>query len=87
MRGCPFSDPKVQGIASTHGVGVAQVCLRWVLQKGAVMAIGLGSNASQMAEYAKSNLDLYGFELAADEMAVLDAAGSPIRGGSCAQGY
>ena len=31
--------------------------------------------------------DLYGFELAADEMAVLDAAGSPIRGGSCAQGY
>ena len=36
MRGCPFSDPKVQGIASTHGVSVAQVCLRWVLQKGAV---------------------------------------------------
>eukprot|EP00316_Scyphosphaera_apsteinii_P005905 CAMPEP_0119307728 /NCGR_PEP_ID=MMETSP1333-20130426/8133_1 /TAXON_ID=418940 /ORGANISM="Scyphosphaera apsteinii, Strain RCC1455" /LENGTH=278 /DNA_ID=CAMNT_0007311325 /DNA_START=160 /DNA_END=999 /DNA_ORIENTATION=+ len=87
MRGCPFDNIQVQSIAAAHSVGVAQVCLRWVLQKGAIMAIGLGSNATRMPSYAKANLDLYGFELSANEMATLDATGSPIRGGSCAQGY
>lgn len=86
MRGCPFSDAKAQAIAASHGVGVAQVCLRWVLQKGAVMAIGLGDNATKMPEYAEANLDLYGFELTSEEMSTLDATGSPIQGGSCAQG-
>lgn len=36
MRGCPFTDPKVEAIATAHGVSTAQVCLRWVLQRGAV---------------------------------------------------
>ena len=85
MRGCPFSNPKVQAIASAHGVGVSQVCLRWVLQKGAMMAIGLGSNISDMPGYAKSDLDLYGFDLSADEMKTLSATGKQVP--SCEQGY
>jgi len=85
MRGCPFSDPAVQAIASSHGVGVSQVCLRWVLQKGAVMAVGLGENATQMKEYAQADLDVYSFELSAAEMATLSATGSDIP--SCEQGY
>ena len=48
MRGCPFSDASVGAIAKGHGVSVAQVCLRWVLQRGAVMAIGTGANASKV---------------------------------------
>ena len=52
---------------------MSQVCLRWVLQKGAIMAVGLGGNASKMASYAKENLDLYGFNLTASEMALLDS--------------
>jgi len=85
MRGCPFSNPDVQQIAAAHGVGVSQVCLRWVLQKGAMMAVGLGSNATKMPSYAKEDLDLYGFELSADEMTTLSATGTQI--GQCAQGY
>jgi len=85
MRACPFSNPKVQAIAKKHGVSVSQVCLRWVLQKGAVFAVGLGTNVSQMPEYSKEDLDLYGFALSAVEMTVLDGTGKEI--GSCAQGY
>ena len=48
MRGCPFSDASVGAIAKGHGVSVAQVCLRWVLQRGAVMAVGTGANASKV---------------------------------------
>lgn len=73
MNGCPFTNTDVQKVASDHGVGVSQVCLRWVLQKGAIMAVGLGGNASKMASYAKENLGLYGFNLTASEMALLDS--------------
>jgi diketogulonate reductase-like aldo/keto reductase len=85
MRACPFSNPAVKAIAAKHGVGVSQVCLRWVLQRGAVFAVGLGSNVSTMPEYSRENLQLYDFELTAAEMTVLDGTGKEI--GSCAQGY
>jgi len=85
LRGCPFADAKVGAIAEAHGVGVSQVCLRWILQRGAMFAAGLGDNITNMPEYAHANLDLYSFELSADEMKVLDASGQQI--GSCAQGY
>ena len=62
----------VGAIASGHGVSVAQVCLRWVLQHGAVMAVGTGANASKVAGYAEEDLDLYGFALSDSEMALLD---------------
>jgi diketogulonate reductase-like aldo/keto reductase len=76
MRGCPFSNTQVQAIAASHGVGVSQVCLRWVLQKGAIMAVGLGGNVTNMPEYAKENLALYGFTLTESEMALLDSVGA-----------
>ena len=85
MRGCPFDDSEVQGVAAAHGVDVARVCLRWILQKGAIFAAGLGSNVSTMPAYAEDNLGLYGFELSVDEMKTLDAKGEQI--GSCEQGY
>jgi len=84
MRGCPFSDPDVKSIAVAHGVGVSQVCLRWVLQKGAMMAVGLGSNTSKMDGYAKADLDLYSFELNDAEMSTLSSKGKQIK--SCEQG-
>jgi len=84
MRGCPFSDPDVKSIAVAHGVGVSQVCLRWVLQKGAMMAVGLGSNTSKMDGYAKEDLDLYSFELNDAEMSTLSGKGKQIK--SCEQG-
>jgi len=84
MRGCPFDDSQVRSIAMGHGVDVSQVCLRWILQKGAAFAAGLGSNVSNMPFYAEDNLDLYDFELTVDEMKTLNAKGEQIS--SCAQG-
>lgn len=72
IHGCPFQDSHVQSIAKAHNTGVSQVCLRWVLQRGAILAAGLGSNQSHMASYAQENLDLYGFELSENEMAYLN---------------
>ena len=63
----------MQALAAKHSVSVSQVCLRWVLQKGAVMAVGLGSNASVMPEYSKENLTFWqearGYRTAPDRMA------------------
>jgi len=84
MRGCPFSDPRVQRVAAAHGVGASQVCLRWVLQTGAAMAVGLGKNESRMRSYAREDLGIFGFELSADDMATLSATGTQIK--SCAPG-
>ena len=44
IHGCPFQDSHVQSIAKAHNTGVSQVCLRWVLQRGAILAAGLGTN-------------------------------------------
>jgi len=73
MRGCPFDDADVLAMAAAHGVSVSQICLRWVVQKGAVIAVGLGKNATKAAGYAESNLDLFGFNLSEAEMSTLDA--------------
>jgi len=77
MRGCPFSNTDVQAMAKAHGVGVSQVCLRWVLQRGAALAVGLGSNTTTMGDYAKGNLGLYGFNLDSTEMTLLDSLTKP----------
>jgi diketogulonate reductase-like aldo/keto reductase len=52
MRTCPFKNPKALAIAKSHNASVAQVCLRWIMQKGCIMAVGTGSNAKEVAAYA-----------------------------------
>ena len=72
MRGCPFSDPDLGAIAAAHKVSPAQVCLRWVLQHGAVIASGTGSNATTAGTYSKENLGIFDFELSDAEMMKLN---------------
>jgi len=72
MRGCPFTDPDLGAIAAAHKVSPAQVCLRWVLQHGAVIASGTGSNATTAGAYSKENLGVFDFELSAAEMMKLN---------------
>jgi diketogulonate reductase-like aldo/keto reductase len=75
MRTCygqPFT-PQIEAIAKAHSTGAAQVCLRWVLQRGAVMAIGTGSNATTIDQYTKEDLDLFGFSLTEAEMTKLNS--------------
>jgi diketogulonate reductase-like aldo/keto reductase len=50
-----------------------QVCLRWVLQRGAVMAVGTGSNPATAGQYSAEDLDLFSFNLTAPEMSTLNA--------------
>ena len=66
----------MQAVAKSHGVGVSQVCLRWVLQKGAIMAVGIGANVTKMPTYAAEDLALYGFKLTESDMALLDSIGA-----------
>ena len=58
-----LGDETISEIAETHGVTSAQVILRWNLQKGVVVIPG-----SSNPDHIRENLDLFGFELTADEM-------------------
>eukprot|EP00041_Stephanoeca_diplocostata_P008219 m.118837 g.118837 ORF g.118837 m.118837 type:complete len:298 (+) comp17224_c0_seq1:156-1049(+) len=73
MKGCPFDNTQVQSIAKGHNVEVSQVCLRYVLQRDSILAVGTGSNATTAGEYAKENLDIYDFNLSDAEMTYLDS--------------
>jgi len=74
MRGCPFHDERVGAIAASRNMSVAQVCTRWTLQRGAVIAAGTGHNASKVALDSADNLGALRpeFELADDDMHYLD---------------
>ena len=75
MRKCPFTDPALMKIATSHNVSTAQVCLRWILDRGCTIAVGTGSDASKATEYAKENLDLFGFALTPAELKIINAMG------------
>jgi 2,5-diketo-D-gluconate reductase A len=58
-----FSDPILSAIGGAHGKSVAQVVLRWLLQRD-VVVIPTSVRPERMAE----NLDVFDFELTDDEM-------------------
>ncbi|KQZ09221.1 hypothetical protein ASD23_13140 [Agromyces sp. Root1464] len=66
-QGAVLGEASVVDVAARHGVTPAQVVLRWHLQQGRVV-IPKSVTPSRIAE----NLDVFGFELAADELAVID---------------
>jgi len=63
-----LDDAQLTTIADSHGVTVAQVVLRWMLQRG-IVAIPKSVTPSRIA----SNADLYGFELSDAEMTTINA--------------
>lgn len=58
-----LNDATIKNIAAAHNVTPAQVILRWNLQRG-IVAIPGSSNPKHIDE----NLDIFNFELTADEM-------------------
>ena len=54
-------------IANNHDVSVAQVILRWNLQRGVVVIPG-----SSNPDHIKENTDIYGFELTDEEMQTIE---------------
>ena len=72
MRNCPFTDSTMVGIASAHNVSVAQVCLRWILERGCTLAVGTGTDPAKVAAHTQENLDLFGFQLTTAEVSEID---------------
>ncbi|MEV6174177.1 aldo/keto reductase [Streptomyces sp. NPDC051954] len=59
-----FTHPVLSGIADAHGRSVAQIVLRWLVQRE-VVAIPKSVRADRM----KENIDVFDFELSDDQMA------------------
>ena len=59
-----FTDPTLATIAGAHGRSVAQVVLRWLIQRGIVVI-----PKSVRRERMEQNLDVFDFALADDEVA------------------
>ncbi|WP_243227435.1 aldo/keto reductase [Microbacterium sp. CIAB417] len=67
-QGAVLGEPAVTAIAAAHEKTPAQVVLRWHLQQGRIV-IPKSVTPARIAE----NLDVFDFELAADELAAIDA--------------
>jgi 2,5-diketo-D-gluconate reductase A len=63
-----FSDPTLSEIGAAHGKSVAQVVLRWLIQRD-VVVIPKSVRPERMGE----NIDVFDFELTDDEMARIAA--------------
>jgi 2,5-diketo-D-gluconate reductase A len=69
-----FTDPTLSEIGAAHAKSVAQVVLRWLIQRNVVVI-----PKSVRPERIRENIDVFDFELTDDEMAsitVLDTGGS-----------
>ncbi len=71
-----FDDPALKDIGSQHGKSAAQVMLRWHVQEGR-SAIPKSTRPERIAE----NVDVFDFELSAEEIAAIDALDTGARGG------
>ena len=69
-----FHYPTLAGIGAKHNKSVAQVALRWLIQSG-VIIIPKSSRKERMAE----NLNIFDFELDADDMSAIAMLDSRLR--------
>src|SRR5262245_22065120 len=72
-RGRLFKDPVLGEIARAKGKTIAQVALRWLIQKEIVAPIPRSSNPTRIAE----NLAVFDFSLSDDEIARISALKRP----------
>jgi diketogulonate reductase-like aldo/keto reductase len=73
MKGCPFTNPTILSIAKAHSASAAQVCLRWGLDRGCVLAVGTGNDRSTVGNYTREDLDIFRFSLTAAEVSAINA--------------
>lgn len=76
MRGRVAEVPEIIAIAERHGVSPYQVSIRWVLQQG-MSAIPKSVHPDRVRE----NADVFGFDLSAEEMAVMASLDQGLRVG------
>lgn len=75
-HGSTLEDPVIGRIAQAHGKSPAQVMLRWHLQQDRSV-IPKSTKPHRIAE----NVDVFDFDLSADELAAVDALDTGQRGG------
>ncbi len=69
-QGAIMGDPVLKDIGAAHGGrSEVQVALRWLIQQDGVCAIP----RTRSEDHARRNLDIFDFELSADEMAAIKA--------------
>lgn len=73
----PLTEPAIVEIARRHGKSSAQVILRWHLQNG-LSVIPKSSNPARIAE----NIDVFDFELSAEELQAIDGLDTGHRFGA-----
>ncbi len=66
-RGAPLDEPLVNQIALSHGKSSAQIILRWHIQRGDIIF-----PKTTRPERMKENLDLFNFELSAEQTKAID---------------
>ncbi|NYD67114.1 aldo/keto reductase [Agromyces atrinae] len=71
-----FDEPVILSIGEKYGKSAAQVMLRWHIQEGR-QVIPKSTKPERIAE----NIDVFDFELSADELAQIDALETGVRGG------
>lgn len=71
-----FDEPVILEIGAKHSKSAAQVMLRWGIQEGR-QVIPKSTKPERIAE----NLDVFDFELSAEELAAIDALETGTRGG------
>ncbi|MGH8966654.1 MAG: aldo/keto reductase, partial [Actinomycetes bacterium] len=74
-RGADLDAPAVVAAAADLGVTPAQVVLRWAVQQGRIVI-----PKSLSAQRQATNLDLFSFELSAEQVAQIDALESGVAG-------
>ena len=75
-HGSTLDDPIIGAIARAHGKSPAQVMLRWGLQEGRSV-IPKSTKPARIAE----NIDVFDFELTAEEITAIDGLDTGRRGG------
>ena len=68
-----FKNSTLLEIATNHSKSVAQIVLRWLVQQKSVVALSRSTSPARVA----SNIDVFEFSLAADEMAAVSALARP----------
>ena len=61
-----FENPTLRAVATKHNKSIAQVILRWLVQRG-IVVLSKSVRKERMAE----NFDVFDFELSADDMTAI----------------
>jgi diketogulonate reductase-like aldo/keto reductase len=72
MHGCKFDNPLVMSLAKKYNVSTSQICGVWTRQRGCSMAMGVGTDPTNVAKYIRQDLDIFSFNMTKSEVTALN---------------